>query len=116
MRRPAVFLLLLLVILAVSTSVVLAKPGNKMEFVCFMKTDGSAEQSAHFMMTGSGIVHRFKLDGQHDIYKPVSKFKKPSGDGWSHWVAKAHDPCEPATDASHEDYLPVGTEYWHWHN
>ena len=115
MRRPVVLLLLLMVILTLSTSVVLAKPGEKMDLVCWVTPQGQ-EQSAHFMTIGSGIVHRFKLDGRHDIYKPVSKFKKPSGDGWTLWEAKYHDTCGEPTDASHEDYLPVGTEYWHKHN
>jgi hypothetical protein len=105
-----------MVILTVSTSVVLAKPGNKMELVCFMKTDLSAEQWVYFMTTGSGIVHRFKMDGRHDIYKPVSRFKEPGGGDWKAWTAKLHDPCDPATDGSHEDYLQVGMVYWHRHN
>jgi hypothetical protein len=116
MQRPAALLLLIMVILTASTSVALAKPGIPMELVCFIKPDGSGEHWSYFMMTSSGIVHRFKLDGRHDIYKPVSKFKEPGGGDWKLWTAKLHDPCNPATDGSHENYLPVGTQYWHRHN
>lgn len=116
MRRPALLLLLLMVILTTSTSVVLAKPGQKMDLVCWVTPQGM-EQSAYFMMTGSGIVQRFRLDGgQHDIYKPVDKFEMPGEGGWTLWQAKSHDPCANPTDVSHGDYLPPGTWYWHKYN
>ena len=117
MRRPAVLLLLVAVILTASTSAVLAKSGTQMELVCFMKTDGSAEQSVYFMTTSSGIVHRFKLDGRHDIFKPIDKFKEPGGD-WAEWTAKQHGDCADAMpeDPRIDDYLPATSKWWHKHN
>lgn len=115
MRRSLVLLLLIMVILTVTTSAVLAKPGEKMELVCWVTPQG-IEQSAYFMTTGSGLVQRFKADGQHDIYKPVSKFDMPGEGGWTLWQAKSHDPCADPTPASHDQYLVPGDWYWHKHN
>jgi hypothetical protein len=116
MKRAVVVLVLIMVFLTVATSVVLAKPGNKVDEVCWVSPN-KGEKTAYFMMTGSGIVHRF-MDGRHDIYKPKDKFKKPGGGGWTEWTAKSHDACagEKETDATHADYLEVGKVYWHKHN
>ena len=113
--KRTLFLLLIMVFLTTTTSVALAKPGQNMELVCWKNSRGE-EQSAYLMTTGSGIVHRFKEDGRHDIYKPVSKFDMPGEGGWFLWEGKEQDPCEPETPASHNDYLEPGVEYWHKYN
>ena len=113
--KRTLFLLLIMVFLTTTTSVALAKPGKNMELVCWTKPDGD-EQSAYFMTTSIGIVHRFKDDGRHDIYKPVSMFDMPGKGGWINWTAKEHAPCNEPTQASHNDYLEPGVEYWHQHN
>jgi hypothetical protein len=113
--KRTLLLLLIVVILITTTSIVFAKSGQKMELVCWTTPKG-IEQSAYFMTTGNGIVHRFKEDGQHDIYKPVSEFDMPGEGGWEYWTAKSHAPCTPPTSASHGQLLVPGAAYWHKHN
>jgi hypothetical protein len=86
-----------------------------MELVCWTNNKG-IEQSAYLMTTGSGIVHRFKVDGRHDVYKPVSKFDMPGEGGWTLWEGKEQDPCGEETQTNYNQYLEHGVEYWHKHN
>ena len=113
--KRTLFLLLIMVFLTSTTSVALAKPGKNMDLVCWTNTGGD-EQSAYFMTTGSGIIHRFKDDGRHDVYKPVLKFDMPDKGAWFLWKGKAQDPCGEATPATYNQYLEDGVYYWHQHN
>jgi hypothetical protein len=114
MKRAVMLLTLVMVMLTVIASVVLAKPGNNTDEVCWVSPN-QGEKTAHFMMTGSGIVHRF-MDGRHDIYKPQEKFERPPGDGWIPWMAKEHEDCDTATPVSVGEYLKAGDTYWHKYN
>ena len=107
-----------MVFLITTASVALAKPGQNMEYVCWVDSNGN-EQFAYFMTTGSGIVQRFKLDGKHDTYRPVSVFgSMPDESGWQLWLASYQDPClaPNTTPGSPNDYLIDGDEYWHRYN
>jgi hypothetical protein len=110
MKRAWVLLLLVVVILAVITPAALAKPGKKMVLVCWMTPKG-VEEHAYFLTTGSGIVHRFKLDGKHDIYKPGSADDRPATDHWAWWEnkLKGYQPCSVALVS---EFLPDDF-YWH---
>ena len=85
-----------------------------MDEVCWVSPD-EGEKTAHFMMTGSGIVHRF-MDGRHDIYKPTDLFPQPSGNGWEEWTVQWDGPCDEATPVGFDAYLDVNKTYWHKHN
>jgi hypothetical protein len=105
-----------MVFLTTTQSVALAKPGQNMELVCW-KNDRDKEQSAYFMTKSNGIVHRFKEDGRHDIYKPASKFDMPREGGWINWSANVlEDSCEEETPASYNQYLELGIPYWYKYN
>ena len=116
--KKTLFLLLLVVFLVTTASVALAKPGESMELVCW-KDSQSREQTAYFMTTRSGIVHRFKMDGKHDIYKPTSKFvEMPDESGWTLYTGSEQDPClgEDETPSSYNDFVEDEVEYWHKYN
>ena len=114
--KKALFLLLIVVLLAMSASVALAKPGQHMTHVCWVDSQGR-EQHAYFMRTGSGLVHRWKMDGKHDIYKPFTAFAEmPEASGWSLYTGKAQAACDPASTPGFNDFVEDGVIYWHWHN
>ena len=115
MKRATAFLLLVTAILVVTTSVILAKGGQQMEHVCWMSPRGE-ERHAHFMVTSSGIIHRFGFDGRHDIYKLAEDWKKPGKGEWELWTAKSHGECAEAGEAPAEKYLKPDKVYWHRHN
>jgi hypothetical protein len=114
--KKTLFLLLIMVILTTTTSVALAKSGKNMDLICWINHEGD-EESAYFMTTGNGIVHRFKEDGRHDIYKLASEFDMPGKGAWDDWKSNIEDgDCETPTQKSHDDYLTPDIEYWHQHN
>ena len=110
MKRASLILLLVAVLLVLGSSVALAKPGNKMQWVCWTATDGT-EQYGWYMTTGSGIVQQFKED-RHGVFKPADKFDMSGEDGWTRWPARAYRDCAEPTDASVGDYLVPGEIYW----
>jgi len=114
--KKTLFLLLLVVFLVTTASVALAKPGESMELVCW-KDSQSREQTAYFMTTRSGIVHRFKMDGKHDIYKPVLEFgEMPDDSDWTMYTGKTQGECADPTDMTYNHYIEEGIEYWHRYN
>ena len=113
--KKLILILLVVVLLIMTVSIALAKPRQKMDLICWTNNKGQ-EQSAYFKETGSGIIHRFKLDGKHDVYKPATMFDMSGDDAWELWEGKLQDPCVEQSPVSFNDYLEVGVWYWHNYN
>jgi hypothetical protein len=113
MKRVALVLLVLVALLAATSLVASAKGGSKGVHVCWRQ--GTTEIHAIYQVTGSGIVQQWVYAPfyRHTVFKPVSKFPSPDGDGWwGPWTGHTYDKCAEPTDYKVTDFLPVGEQFW----